>query len=91
MKKLALTLVLAFAMSACTSQERFSTRFKNSNPKVINGQVTKCERNEFGSYTIYVVTKEYGKVAIHYVPSTAWLISIPVFIGDNGELHYRKT
>jgi hypothetical protein len=90
MKKL-LVLSLAFFVISCSSQEKFRDKFKTSKPSVINGQVTKFEKNSDGLYTIHITTMEYGKVTIHYVPSTAWLLSIPVFVGKNGDLHYRKT
>ena len=91
MKKLAFTFLLALAISSCSSQAVFSEKFKNEKPTVINGQITMCEKNEFGSYTISIITKEYGKVQIHWVPCAARLISIPVYVTKNGKLHYRKT
>jgi hypothetical protein len=91
MKKLALTFALALFMISCSSQVKFADRFKNAKPDVINGQVTRFDKNEFGSYTVSVITKEYGKVQIHWVPCTAYLISIPVYVARNGNLHYRKT
>ncbi len=91
MKKLTFFLALTFIMFSCVAQEKFTTKFKDGNPSVINGQVTKFEKNEFGSYTVSVITLEYGKVEIHLVPSTAWLMAIPVYVAKNGNLHYRKT
>jgi hypothetical protein len=91
MKKLTFVLALTFIMFSCVAQEKLSDKFKDKKPSVINGQVTKFERNEFGTYTISVTTLEYGKVEIHLVPPTAWLMAIPVYVTKNGTLHYRKT
>jgi hypothetical protein len=91
MKKLTFTFALAFIMLSCVAQEKFTTKFKYGNPSVINGQVIKFEKNEFGSYTVSVKTLEYGKVEIYLVPPTAYLMSIPVYVAKNGNLHYRKT
>lgn len=91
MKKLTFTFALAFLMLSCSAQEKFATKFKGEKPSVINGQITMCEKNEFGTYTVSVVTREYGEVKIYWVPCTARLLSIPVYVAKNGTLHYRKT
>jgi|LakMenE01Jun11ns_1017448.scaffolds.fasta_scaffold8475623_1 hypothetical protein len=91
MKKLTFVLVLTFIILSCSAQTKFSTKFKDEKPSVINGQVTKFEKNEFGTYTVSVTTLEYGKVEIHMVPPSAYLMSIPVYVTKNGTLHYRKT
>jgi hypothetical protein len=91
MKKLTFTFALAFIMLSCSAQEKFATKFKDAKPSVINGQVTKFQKNEFGTYTVSVITKEYGKVEIHSVPPTAFLLAIPVYVAKNGTLNYRKT
>jgi hypothetical protein len=90
MKKLALTFALTFIMFACSSQERFGDKFKGKNPTIINGDINRIEQNMCGSYTVYVTTKEYGKVSIHYVPCTSYLHDIPVYVGKNRNLHFRK-
>jgi len=91
MKKLTFAFAFAFLMLSCSAQDKFATKFKGEKPTVINGQVTTFVKNEFGSYTVSVITKEYGKVQIHWVPCTAYLLSIPVYVASNGNLHYRKT
>jgi hypothetical protein len=47
MKKLTFAFAFAFIMLSCSAQEKFSTKFKDEKPSVINGQVTKFEKNEF--------------------------------------------
>jgi len=91
MKKLTFAFAFAFLILSCSAQDKFATKFKGEKPSVINGQITMCEKNEFGSYTVSVITREYGKVKIHWVPRTARLIAIPVFVANDGDLHYRKT
>ena len=91
MKKLAFTFALAFIMVSCVSQVRFAEKFKDSKPTVINGDVNRIERNMCGSYTVYVTTKEFGKISIHYVPCISYLHDIPVYVARNGNLHYRNT
>jgi hypothetical protein len=86
MKKLVLAFTLSLVMASCVSQEKF----KGANPTTIHGEVNRIEKNICGSYIVSVTTKEYGRVEIHYVPRTACLLDIPVYVGRNGKLYYRK-